>query len=152
MSGTGRTVRRGIGAVIVLAVLGPFAPGGPLAARQVDSVLAPPGEKDVTFTGCVVKVKRSPGVWSGALTVYQAVRYEIVDVLAGQYQKDQITVQHLIVHGKGDVRNNSPRLKGSVRSGKGVKVRSEFDRSPALGTIYAASTRVRPRPGLDCPA
>lgn len=145
-----------VGVLVVAVSVVPFLLGSGgarvdrgAAAGQATEMRVP--STRLSFKGCVRKVKRSPRLWSGIVTSYQPVRYEIDRVISGRFSDDVITVQHLIMEGKDDVRGQVPELRRSlVHRGVGLRVTAVRARSPALGRIYVASEEVTGRPGLSC--
>lgn len=57
----------------------------------------PPAKPALVIVGTVVKVGPSPGRDSGGVDVYQLVRYQVKQVCRGQYQGEEIVVDHPIL-------------------------------------------------------
>jgi hypothetical protein len=54
-------------------------------------------ENELIFVGKVIDVGDVPAYWSGYFPAYQSVRYQVEEVLKGQFAEKEITIDHAVV-------------------------------------------------------
>ena len=113
--------------------------------------IAHAGVSDIVFMGCVISVGNSPGIFSGVMTTFQTVEYEIKAVVSGGTPSSPITVHHTIVDGKSDVGPINPELNpGIVFPGAALLVTATPTNNPNLGFINTAFDSVMPDSSIVC--
>lgn len=53
----------------------------------------------LVFEASVEKIGRSPGVGSGDVAVYQLAKYKIISICEGEYDQQEIVVDHVMLYG-----------------------------------------------------
>ncbi|HSE41654.1 MAG TPA: hypothetical protein VLH08_12905 [Acidobacteriota bacterium] len=72
-------------------------------------------ESDLIFVGTVIEVGPPPKDWSGYMSSYQTVRYKIEQILKGQYDAPEISIEHIVVHGSKTAEpGETPKLSTAI--------------------------------------
>jgi len=69
---------------------------------------------EVVVLAEVIKVKRTPGFWSGQLTAMQKVDYKVIKILKGNLNACDIEVGHYVVHNSRTADSEQPRLSSKL--------------------------------------
>jgi hypothetical protein len=56
-------------------------------------------KSDLIFIGTILDAGTPPKDWSGYFSAYQTVRYKVDQVLKGKNAAEEISVDHIVVHG-----------------------------------------------------
>jgi hypothetical protein len=72
---------------------------GSAALKEQERLQRITNESDLIFIGTVIEVGNSPKSWSGYCYSYQKVRYKIDQILKGQHETSEISIDHGVVFG-----------------------------------------------------
>jgi hypothetical protein len=72
-------------------------------------------QSDLIFIGTVIDLSPAPSAWSGYTYSYQTVRYNVEQVLKGQYDSSEISIDHAVVHGSRTAEpGETPKLASTI--------------------------------------
>jgi hypothetical protein len=88
---------------------------GSAALKEQERLQRITNESDLIFIGTVIEVGNSPKSWSGYCYSYQKVRYKIDQILKGQHETSEISIDHVVVFGGRTAEpGDSPRLSTAI--------------------------------------
>jgi hypothetical protein len=89
---------------------------------------APSETRNLVIDAFVEKIGVAPGVGSGFLAVYQFAKYNVTQVCEGEYDQQDIVVDHLMLYGNElDVFRPGDRVRLVVHKSKTIFTRNNED-------------------------
>lgn len=72
-------------------------------------------QSDLIFIGTVTEVGPAPKEWSGYFSSYQTVHYKIDQILKGQHETPEISIDHIVVFGSKTAESGeTPKLSTAI--------------------------------------
>ena len=88
---------------------------GSAALREQERLQRITNESDLIFIGTVIDIGAPPKTWSGYCSSYQKVRYKIDQILKGQHETPEITIDHVVVFESRTAEpGDTPKLKTAI--------------------------------------
>jgi hypothetical protein len=86
-----------------------------LASQEQQLLESETQESDLIFVGVILDIGPAPDGWSGYASSYQKVRYQIENIVKGQYASSEISILHVVVYeSKTAQSGETPGLSTSI--------------------------------------
>ena len=88
---------------------------GSAALKEQERLQRITRQSDLIFIGTVIEVGPAPKEWSGYMSSYQTVRYNVEQILKGEIAASEILVEHIVVHGSKTAEGgDNPKLSSAI--------------------------------------